>query len=248
MKKILFTTIASLFALLANSQSLLLESYSSKTNNGFPLKSGTLTRRIDFTNTNITISNFYNRGEPLNLKIDSLVKKEYSNEGICTWYYCKLEKYEAQQYEKYRYILILSKNKLIINEILDEVYLYKTILHFEDVDDKQSKVSKNFEKTHFDVSEIGWEEVTRFIVIRNNTINIPKWFDNGEPLDLNIDRVVDKITFWDESETWYYCYRKNNTSIEGTEKYILVKSEIGLILFFLASEVDIITTTLRIKN
>lgn len=128
MKKLLLTLFTIQLTLSVIGQSTQLESFSaiSEEKN---VTSERLTRLIVLTDRTITISNWLDGGkEPLKLKIDKVVNKKYSDEGVCTWYYCtSLEKdFISGEYRKT--IIIKIKDKLKVNSFASEVDVYNTTL------------------------------------------------------------------------------------------------------------------------
>ncbi len=82
-----------------------------------------ISRLLVFTDNSITISNWLNGGtEALKLKIDKIVDKDYSREGICKWYYCTSLKSDIFN-GFFKAIIIVPKNKdkVWVNTFADEV-------------------------------------------------------------------------------------------------------------------------------
>lgn len=87
-----------------------------------------VSRLIVFTHNSISISSWLNNGtEALKLKIDKIVDKEYSMDGICKWYYCTSAKKDPfNGYTKTIIIVPKPKNKLMVFTFANEVTLYHT--------------------------------------------------------------------------------------------------------------------------
>ncbi len=87
-----------------------------------------VSRLIVFTPNSITISSWLNGGtEAFKLKIDKIVDKEYSMDGICKWYYCtSIKKDPINGFSKTIIIVPKSKDKLKVFTFADEVNVYHT--------------------------------------------------------------------------------------------------------------------------
>ncbi|MBL0057094.1 MAG: hypothetical protein IPP31_13120 [Chitinophagaceae bacterium] len=92
MKKVFFFIILTHFVLTSFGQTEQYES-SSAIREEADFKIERISRLLVFTGKTITISNWLNGGqEALMLKIDKVLDKEYSLDGICKWYYCTSKK------------------------------------------------------------------------------------------------------------------------------------------------------------
>jgi len=87
-----------------------------------------VSRLIVFTDNSITISSWLNGGtEALKLRIDKIVDKEYSMDGICKWYYCTSTKKDPfNGFSKTIIIVPKSKDKLKVFTFANEVTVYHT--------------------------------------------------------------------------------------------------------------------------
>lgn len=127
MKKFFFIIVLTQIGFDAIGQTELLESKSAiveETN----FKIERISRVVVFTDSAITISNWLNGGtEAKRLKIDKIVNKEYSMDGVCKWYYCtSLQKDPFNGFTKTIIIVPKSKDKVKVFTFANEVNVYHT--------------------------------------------------------------------------------------------------------------------------
>lgn len=94
----------------------------------FDFKIERIARLVVFTDDAITITNWLNGGqEALRLKIDKIINKEYSMDGICKWYYCTSTKKDPiNGFSKTIIIVPKSKEKVKVFTFANEVTVYHT--------------------------------------------------------------------------------------------------------------------------
>lgn len=86
----------------------------------YNLKQSLCNVNINTSIKEVEVSKFFNGGtEPLNMKIDSIIQKEYNSE-MCDWYYCHSERKD---------ILIVPvsnyKKKIYLFDFADEVTIFE---------------------------------------------------------------------------------------------------------------------------
>ena len=127
MKKLFFLIFLTQLRFNAIGQTEQLESASAiKEESNFKIER--ISRLVVFTNNTVTISNWSNGGqEALKLKIDKIVDKEYSMDGICKWYYCtSIKKDPLNGFFKTIIIVPKSKGEIKIFTFANEVTVYHT--------------------------------------------------------------------------------------------------------------------------
>ena len=127
MKKLIFIILQPLFVLTAVGQTEQLES-TSAIRQEVDFKIERISRLVIFTESTITITNWLNGGkESKKLKIDRVVDKEYSMDGVCKWYYCTSTiKDPINGFSKAIIIVPKSKDKVKVFTFADEVTVYYT--------------------------------------------------------------------------------------------------------------------------